>query len=147
MTVNNKRVFYVKYLAHPIYSEILKARPLFANQIDAATEVNSARYAEFTKLIEAEAPAVVFTQWPVDYHPDHRYVGVLVQDSAFMVGVPFFAPDVKPLKANPVFLFYSDNFQRPNPFTPDIAVSLDGVIEKKLDALDTLVSSRFGEEE
>jgi D-3-phosphoglycerate dehydrogenase len=27
MTVNNKRVFYVKYLSHPIYAEILKARP------------------------------------------------------------------------------------------------------------------------
>ena len=27
MTVNNKRVFYVKYLAHPVYKEILKARP------------------------------------------------------------------------------------------------------------------------
>lgn len=27
MPVNNKRVFYVKYLAHPIYSEILQARP------------------------------------------------------------------------------------------------------------------------
>ena len=27
MTVNNKRVFYVKYLAHEIYVEILKARP------------------------------------------------------------------------------------------------------------------------
>jgi len=27
MTVNNKRVFYVKYLAHDIYTEILKARP------------------------------------------------------------------------------------------------------------------------
>src|SRR5712671_2483653 len=27
MTVNNKRVFYVKYLAHEIYTEILKARP------------------------------------------------------------------------------------------------------------------------
>jgi D-3-phosphoglycerate dehydrogenase len=27
MSVNNKRVFYVKYLAHPIYSEILKGRP------------------------------------------------------------------------------------------------------------------------
>jgi len=26
MSVNNKRVFYVKYLAHPIYAEILKAR-------------------------------------------------------------------------------------------------------------------------
>jgi D-3-phosphoglycerate dehydrogenase / 2-oxoglutarate reductase len=27
MSVNNKRVFYVKYLAHPIYTEILHARP------------------------------------------------------------------------------------------------------------------------
>src|SRR5690349_22710858 len=27
MTANNKRVFYVKYLAHPIYVDILKARP------------------------------------------------------------------------------------------------------------------------
>ena len=27
MTVNNKRVFYVKYLAHEIYAEILKSRP------------------------------------------------------------------------------------------------------------------------
>ena len=27
MTVNTKRVFYVKYLAHPIYKEILTARP------------------------------------------------------------------------------------------------------------------------
>ena len=26
MSVNNKRVFYVKYLAHPIYADILKAR-------------------------------------------------------------------------------------------------------------------------
>ena len=29
MTVNNKRVFYVKYLAHEIYTEILKARQDF----------------------------------------------------------------------------------------------------------------------
>src|SRR5260370_18359567 len=27
MTVNNKRVFYVKYLAHEIYVDILKRRP------------------------------------------------------------------------------------------------------------------------
>jgi D-3-phosphoglycerate dehydrogenase len=27
MSANNKRVFYVKYLAHPIYTEILQARP------------------------------------------------------------------------------------------------------------------------
>ena len=27
MSVNNKRVFYVKYLANQIYADILKARP------------------------------------------------------------------------------------------------------------------------
>src|ERR1043166_1518864 len=27
MSVNNKRVFYVKYLAHPVYTEIMQARP------------------------------------------------------------------------------------------------------------------------
>src|SRR5256886_16819055 len=27
MSVNNKRVFYVKYLAHEIYADILRARP------------------------------------------------------------------------------------------------------------------------
>jgi D-3-phosphoglycerate dehydrogenase len=27
MSVNNKRVFYVKYLAHPVYAEIMQARP------------------------------------------------------------------------------------------------------------------------
>lgn len=96
-----------------------------------------------TRLIREWKADIVMSHRPNDYHPDHRYVGVLVQDSAYMVGVPFFCPDVKPLKANPVFLFYSDNFQRPTPFTPDIVVSLDGVIEKKLDAIDTLVSQFY----
>jgi N-acetylglucosamine malate deacetylase 1 len=96
-----------------------------------------------TRLIREWKADIVMSHRPNDYHPDHRYVGVLVQDSAYMVGVPHFCPDVTPLKANPVFLFYSDNFQRPNPFTPDIAVSLDAVIEKKLDAIDTLVSQFY----
>ena len=52
-----------------------------------------------------------------------------------MVTVPFFTPDVPPLKKNPVFLYSSDRFQRPNPFRADIAVSIDDVIEPTLDAL------------
>ena len=96
-----------------------------------------------TRLIREWRADIVMSHRPNDYHPDHRYTGVLVQDSAFMVGVPFFCPDIRPLKANPLFLFYSDNFQRPNPFTADIAVDLDGVIEKKLDALGTLESQFY----
>src|SRR4029077_19097417 len=57
--------------------------------------------------------------------------------------VPFFCPDEPPLKNNPVFLFYSDSFQKPNPFHADIAVSIDSVIEKKLDAIDLLESQFY----
>ena len=71
-----------------------------------------------------------------DYHPDHRYTGVLVQDAAFMVGVPNVAPDVEPLRKNPVFLYFQDNFKKPNPFQADIAVDITPVIEKKLAGLD-----------
>ncbi len=71
-----------------------------------------------------------------DYHPDHRYTGVLVQDAAFMVGVPNVAPDVEPLRKNPVFLYFQDNFKKPNPFQPDIAVDITPVIAKKLAGLD-----------
>ncbi|MBV11264.1 MAG: GlcNAc-PI de-N-acetylase, partial [Rubinisphaera sp.] len=80
---------------------------------------------------------------PWDYHPDHRYVGVLVQDAAFMVTVPFFCPDTPPLKKNPVFLYSSDNFKKPYPFDADIAVGLDDVFEKKVDALLALESQTF----
>src|SRR5262245_23961833 len=97
-----------------------------------------------TRLIREWNANIVMSHRPNDYHPDHRYTGVLVQDSAFMVTVPFFCPDVPPLKSNPVFLFYPDQFQKPNPFQPDIAVSVDTVIERKLDAL-TALESQFYE--
>jgi len=96
-----------------------------------------------TRLIRAWNADVVMSHRPNDYHPDHRYTGVLVQDSAYMVAVPNFCPDVPPLKSNPVFLFYPDTFQKPNPFRPDVAVSIDPVMEKKLDALDTLESQFY----
>ena len=96
-----------------------------------------------TRLIREWKADIVMSHRPNDYHPDHRYTGVLVQDSAFMVAVPHFCPDAPPLKSNPVFLFYSDGFQKPNPFQPDIVVALDAVIEKKLDALDTLESQFY----
>src|SRR5438876_753522 len=96
-----------------------------------------------TRLIREWKADIVMSHRPNDYHPDHRYTGVLVQDSAFMVAVPFFCPDAPPLKNNPVFLFYPDGFQKPNPFQADIVVSIDSVIEKKLDALDTLESQFY----
>jgi len=79
---------------------------------------------------------VVIAPRPNDYHPDHRYTGVLVQDAAYMVAVPNIAYDVPALRKNPVFLYAQDGFQRPNPFRPDIAIDISSVFEKKISALD-----------
>jgi len=88
-----------------------------------------------TRLIRQWNADVVITNRPNDYHPDHRYTSILVQDSAFMVTVPFFCPDVPALEKNPVFLYTSDRFQRPNPFRADVAVAIDDVMDPTLDAL------------
>jgi LmbE family N-acetylglucosaminyl deacetylase len=70
---------------------------------------------------------------PNDYHPDHRYAGVLVMDSAYMVVVPNIVSDVPALLKNPVFLYMRDRFQRPYPFQPDITVIIDEVFDQKID--------------
>ena len=79
---------------------------------------------------------VVLAPRPNDYHPDHRYTGVLVQDAAYMVSVPNIASDTPPLKKNPVFLYFQDFFQRPNPFRPDISIDITSVFDQKVHALD-----------
>jgi LmbE family N-acetylglucosaminyl deacetylase len=86
---------------------------------------------------------IVIAPRPNDYHPDHRYTGVLVQDAAYMVVVPNVVPDVPPLKRNPVFFYFQDNFQRPNPFRPDVAVAIDDVFDKKVAAFDAHISQFY----
>ncbi len=95
------------------------------------------------RLIREWNADIVISPRPNDYHPDHRYTGVLVQDAAYMVVVPNIVPEVPPLRKNPVFVYYQDHFQRPNPFRPDIAISIDDVYDKKIDALDAHVSQVY----
>lgn len=95
---------------------------------------------KIVKLIREWNADLVISHRPWDYHPDHRYVGVLVQDAAFMVTVPYFCPDVPRLKKNPVFMYSSDGFQKPYPFRPDVVVALDNVFDQKLKAVAQLVS-------
>ncbi|MBJ7882116.1 PIG-L family deacetylase [Gelidibacter salicanalis] len=86
---------------------------------------------------------IVLTHRPVDYHPDHRYTGVLVQDAAYLVIVPNVTPDTPPLKKNPVFLYLQDHFQKPNEFKADITVDITSVFDKKMDALDAHTSQFY----
>jgi N-acetylglucosamine malate deacetylase 1 len=60
---------------------ILHGRPVFAGQCDGHAVVDSAHYAEFHKLLQAEQPDVIFTHWPIDGHRDHRAISQLTYDS------------------------------------------------------------------
>ena len=90
---------------------------------------------KFVRLIRQWNADIVMGHRPNDYHPDHRYVGVLMQDAAFMVTVRFFCNDVPQMAKNPVFLYVSDGFQKPNPFQPDVVVATDSAMPKKQDAI------------
>jgi LmbE family N-acetylglucosaminyl deacetylase len=66
--------------------EMLKARPLYAGQIDGEAVVDAAHYAAFRKILEAERPDAVFTHWPIDNHADHRAISMLVYDAWLRMG-------------------------------------------------------------
>jgi LmbE family N-acetylglucosaminyl deacetylase len=100
------------------------------------------RHQVIRKIREWNADLVLAPR-PNDYHPDHRYTGVLVQDAAYMVVVPNVTPDTPALRKNPVFMYFEDRFQRPNPFRPDVVVKIDEVWDKKVDALDAHVSQVY----
>jgi LmbE family N-acetylglucosaminyl deacetylase len=110
---------------------------------DGELEPTLANRRTITRLIREWKADIVLCHRPNDYHPDHRYTGVLVQDASYMVTVPFFCPDVPYLKTNPVFLYYSDRFERPNPFRADVIVDVDDVLEKKLAGFDIMESQFY----
>jgi LmbE family N-acetylglucosaminyl deacetylase len=110
---------------------------------DGELEPNLENRRRITRLIREWKADIVIAHRPWDYHPDHRYVGVLVQDAAFMVTVPFFCPDTPPLAKNPLFLYSSDRFEKPYPFRADIAVALDDVLDQKVDAVHELESQVY----
>jgi LmbE family N-acetylglucosaminyl deacetylase len=120
--------------------------------LGAATEVLDIHDGELMPSLENRKKLVrLIRQWnadivighrPNDYHPDHRYTGVLMQDCAYMAAVPFLCPDTPPLKKNPVFLYSYDRFQLPTPFRPDVVVAIDAVIDRKIQAL-AVMESQF----
>ncbi|MBZ5856455.1 PIG-L deacetylase family protein [Flavihumibacter profundi] len=60
---------------------ILKAKPVFAGQIDGDTVVNNEWVITMKDLIAREKPDIVFTHWPVDTHKDHQSASLLTIQS------------------------------------------------------------------
>lgn len=103
---------------------ILGAQPRFAGQVDGATEVNRERVADFVKLLAAEEPDIVFTQWPIDTHMDHQVTGLLTLRAHFAASRRF-----------RLYFYEVDAGAQTQGFRPTDYVDITGVREKKKKAL------------
>ncbi|MGC1412794.1 MAG: PIG-L deacetylase family protein [Acetobacteraceae bacterium] len=65
---------------------ILGAQPVFAPQCNGASIVDNAHYEGFTELLATLRPDVMFTQWPIDSHPDHRATFTLTLEAWSRLG-------------------------------------------------------------
>jgi LmbE family N-acetylglucosaminyl deacetylase len=98
---------------------------------------------DIVRILREYRADVVLTHRPNDYHPDHRYTSLSVQDAAFMVTVPKYCPEVPRLEKNPVFFYLMDPFTKPNPFSVDVAVDVDDAMSVKWDMLDAMESQFY----
>lgn len=92
------------------------------------------------RLIREWKADIVLFHRPYDYHPDHRYVGELVQDASVMVMAKNFEPLTPVLEDNPIFMYMHDGFDHPYPLEPTIVVGFDEVAEKKWDCIEAMPS-------
>ncbi len=97
----------------------------------------------FVRVMREWQADVVIGHRASDYHPDHRAVAQLMQDSSFLVTARRYLPDLPALERMPVFLFTSDKFTAPRPFQPDIAVALDDAFDQKMDGLHEIASQVY----
>jgi LmbE family N-acetylglucosaminyl deacetylase len=77
------------------------------------------------RLIRAFRPDLIVTHRPADYHPDHRFTSLLIQDASYLLTVPAVCQDVSHLHHTPVILYFSDAFQKPCRFEPNVVVDID----------------------
>jgi len=69
--------------------QILKARPAYAGQLNGRAVLDPSHFDEYRRILEAERPDVVFTQWPLDHHRDHRATSALTFDAWLQMGKRF----------------------------------------------------------
>src|SRR6185437_943312 len=98
---------------------------------------------QLIRLIRSFKPDLILTHRLNDYHPDHRYTAMLVQDAAYMVTVPAVCPDTPHLTRDPVILYLSDDFKKPLPFSADIVVDIGSEMDTVVHMLHCHVSQFY----
>ena len=103
--------------------ELLKARPLYAVQVDGAAVIDASHSAKFKEILEREQPNVVFTHWPIDNHADHRAISMLVYESWIRLGKRF-----------AMYYYEVSNGEDTVQFAPTHYVNISEVAEQKRSA-------------
>jgi LmbE family N-acetylglucosaminyl deacetylase len=101
--------------------EILKARAAFAGQVDGQSVVDNAHCDEFQKLFVAQKADMVFAQWPIDSHRDHRALSSLVLDAWLRSG-------------RAAALYYYEVAEDTMTFSPSVYVDITSVEVRKRQA-------------
>ena len=97
----------------------------------------------FIECIRKFHPDLIITHRPNDYHPDHRYTSILVQDSIFGLAIPNVCPLVPHLEKMPVVMYMYDSFTKPTAFSPDMVVGIDDVMDRKVQMLNCYKSQVY----
>ena len=98
---------------------------------------------ELIRLIRRFGPDVIVTHRACDYHPDHRAVAQLVQDTAYVITVPHNCGDTPLADRVPVYAYMRDGFKEPRPLRVDACVPIDELVDVKLGAFRAQASQFF----
>ncbi|HET7839978.1 MAG TPA: PIG-L deacetylase family protein [Terriglobia bacterium] len=60
---------------------LLSARVVYAGQVNGYAVLDAAHFDAFRMIVEKEKPDLLFTQWPIDQHRDHRAISSLAFDA------------------------------------------------------------------
>jgi len=108
---------------------VLGARPMFAGQIDGASDFTRARVDDVGRLLAAAAPDIVLTHWPLDTHFDHQVASLCAVRAALALPRP------------PVVYFFEVNAGSQTwGFAPNVYVDISPVLDVKKRALFAHVS-------
>ena len=118
-------------------AKILGAEYVSLNIDDGHVYPNRKQTEQVVRMIREFDPDLVITHRPCDYHRDHRYTSQLVMDASYMLIVPHYCPGtpISKTRKMPVICYAYDDFQKPNPFTPNVMLDITDEYEWKSKAL------------
>lgn len=104
--------------------QLLKARPIFAGQVDGDTELSKTSIESFVHLISSLQPDLLLTHWPSDTHQDHQVAGMLGLNAWSKLGQSF-----------DLFFYEVNTGSETMAFVPTDHVDITSVRHRKKEAL------------